>query len=908
MRPIELKISAFGPYAGEVFLDLEQLGTAGLYLITGDTGAGKTTIFDAITFALFGEASGSNRKSDMLRSKYASPETPTQVELTFVYGGKTYKIKRNPEYLRPAKRGDGMTKQAADAEMLCPDGRIITKAKEVNAAVKDLLGIDRNQFSQIAMIAQGDFLKLLLASTEDRMKIFRQLFKTERYQTLQEKLKLESGRLRKQCDLLKNGIGQYVDGLTLCDTDGETLDSERLRALPIGDCMELAEKSIGEADDRLAQLAAMLTETEGQLEKINVLVGKGQAREKLIMALGQTETVLIERQAKLETLKANVTDAEARKPEIAALTEKITLEESKLGDYDQLEVLEGSRRQENRQLQTKVEQLKNHQALTAQLKAKQETQQEELETVKNAGTREAQLQGELQQTKNLYQQMKRLQALEAERQSLEEAAQKLQNAYKDVAEQASAAQQKYTQYNRMYFDAQAGILAQQLETGVPCPVCGSMEHPMPAQLAETAPTEAELEKLKKASEQAEAQARKASSAAAAALAKVNAKAEECVQQASLCDSQLSMEDMEQQLHSLELELAAEQKKLIRKAQLEESLPKLMQQKQECDQAVGTLEKDIAALESRLTELDKQVESMAAKLEFPSKAEATKAVNGLKGEKQKLEQEVSKAQKAFDVENEAVQKLNGQKQSLTEQLAQSEEVDLTALQAQQAELGQKKASLQGEITALTTQKATNARALEGIRGKSAELEAAEKRYSWVSALSNTANGNISGKEKIMLETYIQMRYFDRIIVRANTRFMVMSDGQYELKRRLEAENNRSQSGLELDVIDHYNGTERSVRTLSGGESFKASLSLALGLSDEIQSTAGGIRLDTMFIDEGFGSLDEESLQQAMRALMGLSDGNRLVGIISHVAELKEKIDKQIVVTKEKTGGSRVEILV
>ena len=196
----------------------------------------------------------------------------------------------------------------------------------------------------------------------------------------------------------------------------------------------------------------------------------------------------------------------------------------------------------------------------------------------------------------------------------------------------------------------------------------------------------------------------------------------------------------------------------------------------------------------------------------------------------------------------------------------------------------------------------------INEKSGDLDSLEKRYAWIKALSNTANGNISGKEKVMLETYIQMTYFDRIISRANTRFMVMSGGQYELKRRKEAENNRTQSGLDLDVIDHYNGTERSVKTLSGGESFKASLSLALGLSDEIQSSAGGVRLDTMFVDEGFGSLDDESLNQAMKALSSLTEGNRLVGIISHVSELKTRIDKQIVVTKEKTGGSKANIAV
>jgi len=203
--------------------------------------------------------------------------------------------------------------------------------------------------------------------------------------------------------------------------------------------------------------------------------------------------------------------------------------------------------------------------------------------------------------------------------------------------------------------------------------------------------------------------------------------------------------------------------------------------------------------------------------------------------------------------------------------------------------------------------SNKASLDNILKKLNEIKTVEEKWIWIKSLSNTANGNLSGKEKIMLETYIQMTYFDRIINRANTRFMVMSGGQYELKPRKEAENNRSQSGLELDVIDHYNGTERSVKTLSGGESFKASLSLALGLSDEIQSSAGGIKLDTMFVDEGFGSLDDESLAQAIKALSSLAEGNRLVGIISHVSELKDKIDKQIVVKKEKTGGSNISIV-
>ena len=237
----------------------------------------------------------------------------------------------------------------------------------------------------------------------------------------------------------------------------------------------------------------------------------------------------------------------------------------------------------------------------------------------------------------------------------------------------------------------------------------------------------------------------------------------------------------------------------------------------------------------------------------------------------------------------------------------EKVDVQAVLAAQAEADQQKAAWQAQKNEIGDRLAVNGPILENLRPQISKMEETEKRLQCVQALSDTANGRLSGKEKIMLETYIQMTFFDRIIRRANVRLMVMSGGQYELKRRVNAENNRSQAGLELDVIDHYNGSERSVKTLSGGESFKASLALALGLSDEIQSSAGGIRLDTMFVDEGFGSLDEESLEQAVNALVGLTQGNRLVGIISHVSELKNRIDKQIVVTKEKSGGSKAEIL-
>ena len=282
--------------------------------------------------------------------------------------------------------------------------------------------------------------------------------------------------------------------------------------------------------------------------------------------------------------------------------------------------------------------------------------------------------------------------------------------------------------------------------------------------------------------------------------------------------------------------------------------------------------------------------------FKDITQAKENIQLLEKQKNEMEAALEKSEKEYFSCKEKIDTLEGIIQALAKQLAESKEVDVEGLNVILKEKKAKKNSIEEAYSKIISRLNNNINALERIKKQSKNLEEAEKRYIWVKALSNTANGNISGKEKIMLETYVQMSYFDRIIARANVRFMMMSGGQYELKRKIETDNKRSQSGLELEVIDHYNGSERSVKTLSGGESFKASLALALGLSDEIQNSSGGIQLDTMFVDEGFGSLDDESLQQAIKTLTELTEGNRLVGIISHVGELKEKIDKQIVVKK------------
>jgi len=453
---------------------------------------------------------------------------------------------------------------------------------------------------------------------------------------------------------------------------------------------------------------------------------------------------------------------------------------------------------------------------------------------------------------------------------------------------------------------------------VPCPVCGSCDHPAPARLTEGAPAKDEVEKAKTVSERAQQQAADQSAKAGHFKGQLEGKREELENLAaelfgnsSLKDAgvqaSVKNEEVQKKTADLQLQIQREQKKLLRKKELDLVIPQKEQEISGIQNRIVEQEKEKSALQAELLQRKRQMESIQSSLELDSKEKAELRVASLEEELKHLQDVRKKAEDVYRKTAQEVSGLQGQIKSLEEHLAELPVRNLGLLLEKRETLTAEQKNYDLKKLEIHVRYENNIDVLGHIREQADALAATEKRWTWVKALSNTANGNISGKEKIMLETYIQMHYFDRVIGRANTRLMVMSGGQYELKRRLEADNNRRQSGLELDVIDHYNGTERSVKTLSGGESFKASLSLALGLSDEIQASAGGIRLDTMFVDEGFGSLDEESLRQAIQALAGLTEGNRLVGIISHVAELKEKIDKQILVTKDRSGGSRVELL-
>lgn len=919
MRPIKLTMSAFGPYAGRTVLDLDKLGTGGLYLITGDTGAGKTTIFDAITFALYGEASGDNREPSMFRSKYASAETPTEVELVFSYAGKIYTVKRNPEYDRPKTRGDGFTTQKAEAELHFPDGRVITKQKDVDSAIRDIMGINRNQFMQISMIAQGDFLKLLLAPTEERKAIFRQIFKTQNYQAVQEKLKNAVGTLGRQCDATRSSIKQYVDGIVSDDSDPLSVDLAKAKRneLSIEETQDLIEKLIDKDELSEKSLAGEKEKIDSQLAFVNGNIGKIEAKENAQKSIDDNKKQLSSEEEHYAGLKTKLDDEIKKAEQADKLADEKSKIEAELPRYDDVQTSEKEIAEQKKKLSSKKQ---DHKLKSDEYEAGKkafESISEERKTLENAGANKQLLTSQLEKAEERNKALTKL-AKDLEKYSKKaKEIEKFQKEYKKASEKARKAKEEYEEKNKVFLDEQAGILAESLEEGKPCPVCGSLSHPSLAVKSEKALSETQLKAAKKAADDAQNDAQEKSRECAAAIAEKN-------EQKKNLDLQINelklkatvdnandiitgaLKDVSTSISSLNEALDSEGKKVERKEALDKEIPEKEEDLKDRKKFLEDLEKEITALETETRSKSEQLEKSKKELSFDDKSGAEKRIKVLGETIAKMKGALKKAEEEYATSDKKIEALKTAIAELEKQLSEKLDLDLDAENERKVELTELQKDLESKLQTIRTRLSTNRTAKTNIQTRVGDLVDIERQYSWMKALSNTANGSISGKEKIMLETYIQMTYFDRIIARANTRFMVMSGGQYELKRRKEAENNRSQSGLDLDVIDHYNGTERSVKSLSGGESFKASLSLALGLSDEIQSSAGGVKLDAMFVDEGFGSLDDESLDQAMKALSSLADGNRLVGIISHVAELKNRIDKQIVVKKEHSGGSKAAI--
>lgn len=919
MRPLKLKMVGFGPYAGVQELDFDRLGSSGLYLITGDTGAGKTTIFDAITFALFGEASGNNRNPSMLRSKYAKEDMPTRVELTFAYSGKVYTVTRNPTYERAKIKGTGTTTESAGAELTYPDGRQVTKNGEVDAAIREIIGLTREQFSQIAMISQGDFRKLLQADTKERQEIFRDIFKTDLYVLLQNQLKEKAGEVRGQRDQASQSIQQYINGVT-CDEDSVyALDAQKAKngELPVTEVMELFRALLEQ--DRQAELAleAELAAVEKELEQITSQLTQAEAYEAAKTVLAERVAEEAALSAQLEIARDALSAAQETVPEQEGMQSRITETELLLPSYDELEAYRAARAAAQAELakaqMTQENAVKEKNDLTTEITALRTEQKDLADVSAEKEKLAAQLQQLGDRQKQFVDFLSGMEGLAREQAELA----KRQEGYLKAEEASSELLREYEVKERAFLREQAGIMASGLTAGMACPVCGSVEHPRLAVLAEDAPTEADVKAAKAEYDRAQDKTKKASNEAQKLKGTVGTTEELLAKEIdrlipgiSLEDSTKAAEEQENllavQIKKLDARIAELAKKIARREELDVLLPKKELLLRAAEETITVKTAEIASLTAKAESSEAQIHALRKKLTFPDKDAAEAEISALRAESDKLRQNLQTAETAHNQCKENLAGVRGTIEQLHKQLENGTDIDTEQLQAKKDEYVSQKAVAMAKQKNVHASISANKSALEGISSKAAEIEVLDKKYAWMKALSDTANGSVYGKDKVMLETYIQTTYFERILARANIRLQKMSGGQYDLKRREEADNKKSQSGLELDIIDHINTTERSVNTLSGGEAFLASLALALGLSDEVQMSTG-IHLDTLFVDEGFGSLDSEALSKAYNTLAGLTEGNRLVGIISHVAELKEKIDKQIVVKKEKTGESRAEII-
>lgn len=929
MRPENLILSAFGPYAGRQEIPFCKLGSKGIYVITGDTGAGKTTLFDAITFALYGEPSGNYRKSDMLQSKYAGEGEETYVDFTFSVGKEVYRVRRNPEYVRKKKRGEGFITQKADAILTLPDGTVVTGARAVTEKCEEILGLRREQFTQIAMLAQGEFQKLLMSSTEEKSRIFRMLFHTKPYQIFQEKIREKASAVKKEYELLERDIRHYAEEICCPEemTEEKKRWEEALLSPHTEEWISAAEEIEEKIEGKMKKLDETIRQAEGRAEhsgqqvqktEQELLAKKGEKKEeeKLLNLLSQEEE------------KKKVQDkAEEEAKGTEDLKERIVREKEQLEKYKEAAKTEKQLEEKRREESKTAMLLEKKQG---EYKIRKQTLEKVRKELSEFPVSEERWKSLAEESQRLEERYGKLIAFREVCRQYQDAVRRLkqeQERYLHIREESQAVQESCLAMERAFLDGQAGILAEQLSEGEPCPVCGAKVHPKKAKRPLHIPDEKKLKEEKEKLSKIQKKEAEQSRLAGEAKGQQETTGRNLKEQANMLWTQeikglqeayTMMKTEGIRLEEKRKKLKSEEEQLIsfreRKKELETQKKRLEETAEKDQEEILFLEKRIAQCTADRKSMEEKLEADRKKLLYSSYEEARQVIAGMEERKEQmeirletaradfrtLENEIAACRSAIRVWKEQQEEKGSQESAL---IRRKEEMELERKKA----LEEKAVCLKEKDHLLPILR-TNKRAVQEIRRLCQKQKKAEESYRIAGSLSDTVNGTLAGKEKIMLETYVQTAYFDRILLRANRRLLVMTDGQYEMTRKRTAADRRSQSGLEINVIDHYNGTERSIHSLSGGESFQASLSLALGLSDEIQAMSGGIRLEAMFVDEGFGTLDDEALEKAVKALVSISQGDKLVGIISHVAALKNRVEKKIVVTKDKTGTSKAEVVI
>lgn len=894
MRPKRLCLCAWGPYRGREEVDFTAFEERGIFLITGATGAGKTTVFDAITYALYGALSGDerDRERNSIRSDFADPQTPTYVELTMEHGGQDYRIRRNPEYFRPKKRGrnaeavpneraakennalKNMTKEKENAILFCPDGRVLEGTKEVNAALQELLGLDYRQFKKISMIAQGEFAKLLVAPPKEKTKIFRELFGTGIYERFTQELGIRARQLYGKVMEQKSRLEEDVRLLSgeLAQNGWPKEGRERLQILTeaenwnygeLSDCLWQMEgealaavrkekDAYTKADQAIERQTAALEQQLQTNKNLERFRGVSQERERL----KGLEAVYRERELTFQQAvnAGSVESAEAKKKR---LEQQLTAnrEEKKRSEEERQKLLA-----EAGELAEIVERADKIRDLVNRKKALQELEEQQDKLV-----------GELAE--------KTSQVTKGQKQYLKEEA---------VCRKMRASAEEADHKRKL---AAIGLAAALLEEGKPCPVCGSLSHPSPARVEEGIISEEELKALREELEEKEQALSKLHEKLIAGRTRLDSLTEQkdlgavkisawqtflSEEKDPLCTRFLSM--------TPDTAMEELQQKCIRAGRL----TGLIQEKEAYEERLGEQEK---LLSGEAEEADRLYREALVRYGFKNGSDYERARLSDQ-DREALHREITEYQNQLAANRELYTHL--QEVTRGKQSEDPGQLEAAIKEARQLRDEALKAQKRWEQN-LSGVKKTRRR-MQEIRGS---MEADSREYGYMKDLENMATGN--NPKKLVFEQFVLAGYFEEILRAANIRFRKMTAGRYEMSRVGEVGDGRIKDNLEIQVMDHYTGKYRSVRTLSGGESFKASLALALGMSDVVQAMNGGIRVDTLFVDEGFGALDEESLDQACDTLMSLVEKNRLIGIISHVAELRTRIDSQLIIDKTSSGS-------
>ena len=1037
MRPIKLTISAFGPYASKQVIDFEELKGRNIFVISGKTGAGKTTIFDAISYALYGEASGESRETDSLRSHFADDNTETYVELEFELRGERYIVNRVPKQKKKKARGEGYTEKSADATLTLPDGKVITKVKNVTDKIIEILGITREQFKQIVMLAQGEFKKLLLADSVEREGIFRKIFNTYDFEKIQAELKDKAANLSKNRTKSKHEmeinlknikgehdivIDEYVDFplvieklKDLLERDNNIYKTLNEEGKEVDNNLQVKnqEKAIIETNNNLLKekeiitkaLEELLSKEDEYKNKAKAIIDGKNAKE-----VKYIEDKLIETTKKLtkreEDYNLSLKNIDSLKLEQEEANKLLQIEESKECDREKLSVeINNLNKLEEKiieldSLNNKVMHLKqsaensklqiiNNKKETEELKKSKEEKELQLKDIATLETKKVELESDikaknktLDEVRELFKVIRSFQNTYIEHNNKAKEYKEFEVEYKKVKE-------NYEKMDDLYKKEQAGILASKLQENEPCPVCGSTNHPNKATIKENLkiPTKEELKVAKENLDKLEKENLEKINNLTTLNSNKTTYLEQVNNHLSMLSATLNIdktfnsetakvvknlgtelksvidklkdellkvidkislkEKIEKELNLITTTINEREQSLIKleeseknyTTELTQNITKIDEYKKEIPENITDLKtlnnlievktKELNISKEKLAKLRLENENLAKKLEGENSTskEINKSIEELKLEIANNKANFNEAIKEQGFDNiqtyedaklqiSMVESLEKEVENYNSELkltkAKQEDIinktkdivfmDITTIDEEIRSIQNNKKELESKLRELHAIIVGNKTVLKNVENLNIEFKEIEEEYKVVGELADLANGKKA--PYISFERYILASYFEDIIEAANIRLEKMTGDRFSLIRKTSKSKGAGQKGLELEIYDNYTDSSRDVSSLSGGESFKASLSLALGLSDIVQSNAGGVSLDTMFVDEGFGTLDPQSLDNAIDSLLELQRGGRLVGIISHVEELKERIDAKLEVTST-SKGSKVE---